>query len=145
MLRLPPLLKILIQKGVWPKEGDNPNTQVFHPIVESERVKKISPDDNRIILLPPPFVTITEERNPFYTEHINCVGQIFYDKAVCIADFGPGSDSPIILYYQNPEEPCVMYLQWKQCMPGVIEQNWVKTHNSFKEFVIDIGLYEDNS
>ena len=38
---------------------------------------------------------------------------IDYDKAlITIADFGLGSDSPIILYYDSLDSPTVMYLRW---------------------------------
>ncbi len=143
MLKLPKQLKELINSGVWPKEGESPNNQEFgDPIISPERVAKVFPHESKLILMPPPFCTLTEERNPFYTEDLTCVGQILYDKAVCIADFGMGADSPIILYFENPEAPQVMYLEWDQKETGEVKHRWVKTHDTFEDFARDIGLYE---
>ena len=139
MLKLPKLLIQLIEEGVWPGEGEEPNKQEFDPIVKEDKVKLISDIDTKIVLMPPPFWTITEEQNPFYTEDITCFGQIDYDKAICIADFGLGSDSPIILYYQEQIEPVVMYLKW-QFEGSDAMQEWVQTHSSFEEFASTIGI-----
>jgi hypothetical protein len=140
MLKLPGLLKSLIDQGVWPREGQNANDQEFNPIIPKEAVEKVFPGNSKLILMPPPYCTITEEKNSFYTENISCVGQILYDRAVCIADFGAGSDSPVILYYQSSDDPCVMYLRWHEKELGVMNQDWIKSHDSFEEFVQDIGL-----
>ena len=42
-------------------------------------------------------------------------GQIDLDKAIEIADFGDGSEQPIILDYQvDPSEPSVRRLEWNR-------------------------------
>jgi hypothetical protein len=65
------------------------------------------------------------------------LGEIDYAKAVIIADFGMGSDSPIILYYEDLNEPCVMYLKWTSENHHPTHR-WVCTHRSFSAFATDV-------
>ena len=60
-------------------------------------------------------------------------------KPFAIADFGIGSDSPIILYYQEPE-PCVMYLRWSGDGATLVKHTWIRTHPSFAAFAQAVGL-----
>jgi hypothetical protein len=59
-------------------------------------------------------------------------GDIDYDRAVVIADFGLGSDAPIALdYRQSLDCPCVIRYRWSQ--RG--ERNrWVHVAPSFSQF-----------
>ena len=64
---------------------------------------------------------------------------IDYDKALIIADFGLGSDSPIILYYDSLDSPTVMYLRWSGNGQHIRHQ-WVETHATFDDFASAVGL-----
>lgn len=59
-------------------------------------------------------------------------------KPFAIADFGIGSDSPIILYDQGPD-PCVMHLHWPDGVASV-KHAWLRTHPSFAAFAQAVGL-----
>lgn len=137
---LPVLLSNLIKSGVWPT--DNPNKQEFSPLLKKDAARKMSPEDDRIILMPPPFHTIGDEvrgGNSFWRKGVTNPNEIEYDKALIIADFGMGSDSPIILYYDSMESPTVMYLRWTGNADD-IRQQWIETHATFDEFAKAVGL-----
>ena len=94
--------------------------------------------------MPPPFHPIADEieqGNEFWVQYLTNYGEIDYSKAVIIADFGIGTDSPIILYYDDSEAPKIMYLKWS-FSGSEIRHSWVCTHNSFEEFAIDTGLLD---
>ena len=75
-------------------------------------------------------------------------GQIDLDKAIEIADFGDGSEQPIILDYQvDPSEPSVRRLEWNRLRsegPGgptfTWANHWVEIAPSFDEFARLLGL-----
>lgn len=93
--------------------------------------------------MPAPFDTIADEvksGNTFWTVGVSNPSQIDYSLALIIADFGIGSDSPIILYYAAPQSPSVMFLQWSGGGDTEIRHNWVETHKSFEDFANAIGI-----
>jgi hypothetical protein len=58
--------------------------------------------------------------------------------------WGFGSDSPIILYYDNPAQSLIMYLQWDwDALAKRHVHKWVKTHASFKDFALDTGILSE--
>lgn len=139
-LPLPTLLTEMVNSGVWPT--GNPNLQEFKPILGKEAAQKLSSRDDLIVLMPPPFHTIGDEvrgGNRFWETGVTNPKQIDYDKALIIADFGMGSDSPIVLYYNDDEPPRVMYLRWIG-NGHEIRHEWVETHPTFHEFALAVGL-----
>lgn len=135
-------LRRLIEKGEWPQAGSNRYDQETNPIVGVEITQRIWPDYEKVILISPPFHTIGDEvehGNTFWTEFLTNVGEIDYSKALIIADFGAGTDSPIILYYDN-DEPSILYLKWLRGGQFPLKHSWICTHKSFNEFARDIGL-----
>jgi hypothetical protein len=139
---IPSELKMLIEQGEWPQTNSNPYDQELNPIIGAEVTKRIWPDEDKIILMPPPFHTIKDEvdhGNTFWTEFLTNVGEIDYSKALIIADFGAGTDSPIILYYAD-EDPSIMYLRWSFGSQGPLKHSWICTHKSFNEFARSVGL-----
>lgn len=144
---LPERLSELIEDGSWPRSQADVNRQNLEPILGEEAAHALSQEDDRIVLMTPPFHTISDEvgwGNDFWTTHLSNVGEIDYAKAVIIADFGLGSDSPIILYYEHQDRPIVMYLKWS--VEGrKARQQWIRTHNSFEDFATDVGLIERNA
>lgn len=138
-LQLPASLQKLIDSPAWPV---GIGMQEITPILGASAARKLSSIDDHIILMPPPFHTIADEvndGNTFWTDFLTNVGEIDYTKALIIADFGMGTDSPIILYYDTPE-PSVMYLHWSGGGNVPVQHKWVRTHRSFDEFAIDIKL-----
>jgi hypothetical protein len=94
--------------------------------------------------VPPPFRTIADDvaaGNSWWVTALTNVGEVDYSKALIIADFGMGSDSPIVLYYESPDHPVVKYLhwEWRNHRPA---HSWKQTHSSFSDFARDINLIE---
>lgn len=141
---LPRSLVMLVNKGIWPNTGEGELNQHLNPLLGKEAAQKLSQDNNVIHLFRPPFATIAEEAtstsiaHQFWLESLTNVGEIDYEQSLIIADFGIGSDSPIILNYEHSQEPRVMYLKWF----GSGEHTWVCTHESFDAFAYDVGLIE---
>jgi len=137
---LPHLLKRFLEGGVWPTT--NQNNQEITPLPGKDAAQKLSSDDDRIILAVPPFHSIGDEirsGNCFWISGVTNPKDIDYEKALIIADFGIGSDSPIILYYENVHSPSVMFLQWSGNGQDVRHQ-WIETHSTFDQFACEIGL-----
>ena len=137
---IPVGLTTLVESGVWPNE--TPNMQELKPLLEKKAAQTLSPDDDRIVLMTTPFHTIADEvrgGNKFWTSGVTNVGEIDYEDAVIIADFGLGSDSPVILYYGKSDCPTVMYLRWSGNGED-IRHDWVETHSTFDDFAKAVGL-----
>jgi len=137
---LPSLLTEMIASGVWPT--GNPNLQELKPVLGKDAAHGLSSEDNGIVLMPPPFHTIGDEvrgGNRFWKTGVTNPKEIDYDKALIIADFGMGSDSPIVLYYEPKDLARVMYLRWIGNGQN-IRHEWVETHRSFDDFAVAVGL-----
>jgi hypothetical protein len=116
--------------------------QELKPILGKDAAPKLSSHDDRIVLMPPPFHTIGDEvrgGNHFWKTGVTDPKEIDYDKALIIADFGMGSDSPIVLYYEPKDSARVMYLRWIGNGQD-IRHEWVETHRSFDDFAVAVGL-----
>jgi hypothetical protein len=140
-LDIPSGLQRLIDAGVWPDKVHEVDSGFGE-----EAAHRVSPDDDMIVLMPPPFHTIQAEvdgGNTFWTDGLTNVGEIDYSLALIIADFGLGSDSPIVLYYST-DEPVVMYLKWTT-EGHEPKHSWVKTHECFDTFAEDIGLAQQET
>lgn len=146
-LKIPETLCRLIESGIWPN-ADTPwqeiNRQDCDPILGVEAAHALSPEDNRIVMMKPPFHTIADEvagGNKFWVTGVTNATEIDYEKAVVIADFGIGSDSPIILLYRDMDPPIIMYLRWSG-NGNNIQHKWTQTHESFEDFAVAVGLEE---
>jgi hypothetical protein len=144
-LKIPEALCRLIESGVWPN-AETPWQQIslqnIYPVLGREAAHALSPDDDRIVMMKPPFHTIADEvagGNKFWVADLTNVDEIDYGKAVIIADFGMGSDSAIILYYSDTDSPVVMCLRWSNDGNN-IQHKWIQTHKSFEDFAVAVGL-----
>ncbi len=138
---IPQYLLHLIEGGQWPNTIEEVQRQEKEWVVDRDVVERIFPDFDRIVFMKPPFHTIGDEvkgGNDFWVSFLTNYGEIDYDKAVIIADFGLGSDAVIILYYENIASPVVMYLQWL-FIEQKLHHKWVRTHNTFENFIEEIG------
>ncbi len=139
-LALPTGLVRLIESGYWPameKSSQHPAV-----VLGEDAARALSPNDSEIALMPAPFHTIADEvsgGNSFWIHGVSNRTQINYSLATIIADFGHGSDSPIILYYAKLDSPSVMYLRWDGNGTEVCHE-WVETHRTFDEFAQAIGI-----
>ena len=132
-LTMPPLLDDLLSTGRWPRN------------VQELGGKYVSVDCRRklrqIQLNPPPFRTLARFAaagwDDFYGQ-FGAIHELVPECSVCIADFGLGADSPILLDFQiDRANPRVIYLHW----PGKGEPNcWVELAPDFDGFVGMLGL-----
>ncbi len=142
VIEIPQLLSQLIAEGRWPathKEAWNQHC-ACEPLVPEDRVKLLAPDENRIDLNAPPFLTVREEAldNPFWCDPHSDPSGIDFDLAICIGGFGIGSDSPILLdYRQSIDNPRVIRLQWSG---NGTANKWVLMAEDFRRFVDALGL-----
>lgn len=140
-LPLPELLTELIRNGKWTPAGTLCGGMFDLGIGAARR---LSTNDDQLVLMPPPFHSIADEirdGNAWWKTDLTNVGEIDYEKAVIIADFGMGSDSPIILYYATLDEPQVLFLKWTW-RKRQARHSWARTHATFEAFAADVGLIE---
>lgn len=133
-LIIPDLLISMISTGRWPSADDSINQQNLQSLIPSDRHRTL----RRICLYPPPFRTLADATNDdFYRTHA-VIGQLKPELAIAIADFGIGSDSPILLYYKKSKtEPIVINLEWQE---GGNANSWVVLAESFSAFVDLLGV-----
>ena len=139
-LPVPPRLLALMDRGLWPRTSAEELKQNLKSLVPKERVQSFAPEEDRIYLIKPPFDTVAKARSAreskFWSSHGALEG-IAPDLCVIIADFGLGSDSPVLLdYRQDRFNPAVIRLQWRKPQPNV----WVCCANDFNEFADKLGL-----
>jgi hypothetical protein len=143
-LPLPDTLVRLIEAGVWPSAGAAVWAQQLRPIVPRERVAQFAPEETLICLQPPPFRTLAREAagggSGDFWPRCGALHQVVPELALIIGDFGPGSDSPIVLDYAlNAACPRVLRLRWTGNGHDVAS-NWVEGAASFDEFAAMLGL-----
>ncbi len=140
-LLIPDLLIEALDAGKWPRTANEALKQNLRSLVPEERVRQMAPDESHIYLYPPPFHTVartvTGSGADFYAR-FGALDQLVPEAAVEIADFGLGSDAPILLDYRDgPTDPCVIRLSW----PGDGRPNrWVVMAPDFRSFVEVLGL-----
>jgi hypothetical protein len=146
-LQMPPLLVDLLDAGAWPTARD----PLGHPNLVGEVVTALAPDEHEIYLYRPPFKTVAQriaDGQPTWTMPWSAPTEIDFEAVVVIADFGWGSDSPIILdYAQNRDKPIVRRLLWpRDCPPDTPNEevfarlHWVTLTATFDEFADRLGL-----
>ena len=92
---IPQSLSQVIENGQWPGSISDYYRQEANPPIDEEVVQRIFPDFDKIVFMNPPFHTIgdkVENGNDFWVSFLTNFGEINYDKAVIVADFGSGYD-----------------------------------------------------
>jgi hypothetical protein len=117
-LPVPNAIAELIKTGRWDCGHDFPMPGALRDAVP-ERLWR-SP---QVYLEPPPFRTIAEwmedEREEWWRRPVAAVSQLDPNLAVVIADFGMGSDTPVVLDYRSSfDQPIVRYLFWSPDYPS---------------------------
>ena len=136
---IPAELHRLIAAGRWPRDADEERRQNGRPLVEPSRVAAFAPEESGVYLLEPGhFATVAQlTGEPLWRTH-GAPDEISFEHTVVIADFGPGSDAPIVLDYRlHPNEPAVLRLRWEQ---GCAGNHWVGVAQSFRRFAQLLGL-----
>lgn len=136
-LQIPEALVSLIESGRWPRDAMEAMRQNLELRVPVERIRRFAPEEDWLYLYAPPFGKLADVSSHLldFRGEPDCEsqpGDIDYDRAVIIADFGMGSDAPLALDYRpNLDCPSVIRYRWSD--RG--ERNrWVHVAPSFSHF-----------
>lgn len=139
----------MIESGRWPSDDAAIRHQNMEPVVPIERVRAMAPDQDGLCLYGPPFKTVAEDigADPSIERYFNefgAVEQLDPVRALIIADFGLGSDTPILLDYRRGDNPQVLTLQWSfvegEAGKRRPDNRWTVLADSFDDFVDRLGL-----
>jgi hypothetical protein len=139
--QLPLRIGQLIESGFWPRDAKIAMQQNLKSLVTTEALHRFAPEEYKLYLIPPPFLTVRQLVNHgedfWYREEAHPNG-ISFDHAVVIGDFGLGSDAPIILdYRENIEVPLVKRLKWGNSFP---ENRWIMAAPDFDTMCVMLGF-----
>jgi hypothetical protein len=140
-LLIPDGLVAALEAGRWPRTSEEAMKQNLRSLIPEERIRRLAPEESKLYLYPPPFATVARglaaSGDDFYTR-FGAVEQLVPEAAIEIADFGLGSDSPLVLDYRaGPTDPRVIRLLW----PGEGQPNrWVVMAPDFPTFAEAMGL-----
>lgn len=137
---LPKRLRAMLDSGAWPmtqREAARQNLE-DRPIPD-ELVRRLVPDEHRIYLFSPPFMSVAQlleagERK--FWEEFGDLDQIDPARTLLIGDFGLGSDTAIALDYRHPE-PTLIRLKWDQ---GSRTFRWAPFFSDFADFAVAFGI-----
>ena len=143
---IPARLQRLLAAGKWPRDVDEETAQYRRPPVPLDHVHRFAPEERDIYLLCPPFKSAAQRIRSgerFWEWEQAAPGEISFNHAVVIGDFGIGSDAPVILDYRlDPRQPCVLRLRY-DFVPGprpTTITHWVGVAQSFDDFADLLGL-----
>lgn len=139
-LQLPPTLIDLIASDRWPRVSLN-----FKAAIDPVRVRSLFPEEDDIYFHAPPFRTparMIRGGHDFWTWPFAAPSELDAERALPIGDFGLGSDSPIVLDYQNDARaPCVRYLRIRvNAATRTTDNHWITVAPSFDEFAAALQL-----
>jgi hypothetical protein len=151
-LSLPKRLLTLIDSGFWPRNPDEAKRQGLRGFVSKERIQFFAPEQDQIHLLSPPFMTVATRmaHNKFWSR-FGALEQISPELSVDIADFGMGSDSPILLDYRpDVSNPAVIRLKLNPVLGETLASGrkrvvgwtnvWLRCADTFDAFADMLGL-----
>jgi hypothetical protein len=151
-LSLPKRLLTLIDSGFWPRTPDEAKRQGLRGFVSKERIQFFAPEQDQIHLLSPPFMTVATRmvHNKFWSR-FGALEQISPELSVDIADFGMGSDSPILLDYRpDVSNPAVIRLKLNPVLGETLASGrkrvvgwanvWLRCADTFDAFADMLGL-----
>jgi len=116
------------------------------PRVPLAHVHRFAPEERDIYLLCPQFKSVSQlfrSGERFWEWEQAAPGEISFNHAVAIGDFGIGSDAPVILDYRpDPPQPCVLRLRYEYVPgpPPTTVTHWVGVARCFDEFADMLGL-----
>jgi len=127
--------------------------QNIRSLVCKERVQVFAPEQDRMYLLIPPFSTVGTRmtRGDKFWVRFGALEQISPDRSVFVADFGLGSDSPILLDYRHDvSAPAVIRLKLNPIHGETMTDGrkklvgwanvWLRCADTFDAFVDMLGL-----
>ena len=126
----------MLDESRWPRDVNQASGRNLRPFVPEDRSRRL----RRIYLYPPPFHTVAEAvaRGDRFYERFGALHELVPKAAIAVADFGIGSDAPILLDYRaGPSDPRVIHLEWPG---GDHPSHWVVMAPDFASFVEMLGL-----
>ena len=152
-LPLPKRLLTLMDFGFWPRTPDEAKRQGLRGLVSKERIQFFAPEQDQIHLLSPPFSTVATrmaDGDKFWSR-FGALEQISPELCVFIADFGMGSDSPILLDYRpDVSNPAVIRLKLNPVLGQTLASGrkkvvgwanvWLRCADTFEAFADMLGL-----
>jgi hypothetical protein len=152
-LSLPRRLLTLIDSGLWPRTPVDAMHQNICSLVSKERVQVFAPELDRMYLLSPPFNTVGTRmtHGDKFWVRFGALEQISPERSVLIADFGLGSDSPILLDYRHDvSAPTVIRLRLNPIHGETMADGrkklvgwanaWLRCADTFDAFADMLGL-----
>jgi hypothetical protein len=152
-LPLPNRLLTLIDSGFWPRTPDEARRQGLRGLVSKELIQFFAPEQDQIHLLSPPFSTVATRmaQGDKFWSRFGALEQISPELCVFIADFGMGSDSPILLDYRpDVSNPAVIGLKLNPVLGETLASGrkrvvgwanvWLRCADTFDAFVDMLGL-----
>jgi hypothetical protein len=121
----------VLARGAWPRARDAVFAQEIVPIVPASVVHTFASDEHRIVLLPPPFNTISDcmpSEGEFWHE-FGALEEIDPDEALLICDFGLGSETVVIVDFRHDPSP-VLRLNFY----APLKTRWLKVADSVEGF-----------
>lgn len=141
-LHIPELLVTALETGRWPRTHSEANAQNLQCICCSQGIQQLAPGQRELFLYHPPFATVADNvvgDGIHYWNRFGALDQLDPARAVIIADFGIGSDSPIVLDYRTgPTEPRVIRLVWPDSRQPI--HRWEVMAPDFYTFFTVLGL-----
>lgn len=139
-LLIPEGLVGALEAGRWPRTHQEANEQNVRLWVSAEGIRQLAPEQDWLVLYPPPFATLAGLRGEsldFYTRYA-ALHQLVPAASIEIACFGLGVDAMIVLDYRaGPSGPRVIRLVWgRDGQPN----RWVPMAPDFPTFAAALGL-----
>ena len=152
-LPLPKRLIALIDSGLWPSGYEEALRQNLRTPVSKERIQAFAPDQDRIYFYGLPFSTVAQRmaHGDKFWARFGTIDSIAPEQSVVIADFGVGSDSPILLdYRQDIAMPAVIRLKLNPILGDELTNGrrellgwanvWLQCAATFDSFADMLGL-----
>ena len=133
--RLPRLLVELIESGVWSTPGSD-----VDPRIPSHVVRVWDRFAKGIHLMDVPLTVQRDATaSPAFYEEFGALSEIDPEACVVIADFGMGSDSPIVLDLSKTPPP-VLRLRYPDASDPEATTTWETIAPDFESFAARIGI-----
>jgi len=152
-LPLPRRLLTLIDSGFWPRTLNEAKRQGIRGPVSKERIQSFAPEQDQIHFLSPPFSTVATRmaHGDKFWSRFGALEQISPELSVFVADFGIGSDSPILLDYRpDVSNPSVIRLKLNPVLGETLVSGrkrvvgwanvWLRCADTFDTFADMLGL-----
>jgi hypothetical protein len=143
---IPAIVDEMLRLGTWPSD----DARWWESRAPEQLVRAILPDEGCFCLFSPPFRTLEDDqrmsRSRWWKQFLDRCrhpDEVDYSKAVMVADFGPGSENPVVLDYRHtpPEVMALSFTFHRDRDPGQeLEGHWVVLASTLEELLDKLGL-----